>query len=119
MVRLFEPSALIVPPTQWQLQLTWIFSAVRVVRSLPMPLATTPTRSPFWTLGSEIGILSLPDVSSVFESTETVTDWPFRAESCGPVQSTEMVRELVPTALTEPANQCAWALAIGVAVVVV
>jgi hypothetical protein len=69
-------------------------------------------------LESGTGVLSLPDVISVFESTDTVTDWPFSDESWGPVQSTPTVSEFVPTALTEPANQCEWDRA-GVVVVVV
>jgi hypothetical protein len=55
----------------------------------------------------------------VLESTETVTEVPLSEPSCGPVQRTPIVRVLLPTELTAPANQCEWTFTGGAVAFVV
>ena len=66
-------------------------------------------------LESGTAVFSLPETICVSELTETVTFGPFSCPSFGPVQRTSTLSELLPTADTEPANQCDVRLGRGLA----
>ena len=108
------PSALIVPPIQWQLHQMRMCFAVSDVSVESLDAARMLTRSPGLMSDSCAVEWSLPLTIFVSELTATVTACPLSWPSCGPVQSTFRLTESLPTAVTEPANQCTCALAAGV-----